>query len=75
MQNTRTAMTRMVKVVFQYRHQTETDTLYMTQMEFLNLSKRLFEKIGILKINSIKYDLTMVQTIEIHFLGDQEVIV
>lgn len=75
MKKTYLTTSRMVKIIFHYKNKTETDTLYMNQNEFVDISKRLFEKIGVLKVNSVRYDLTMVRVIEIHFVGDQETIV
>ncbi|QUH21905.1 hypothetical protein [Alkaliphilus sp. B6464] len=61
---------KMVQVTFHYRHDKEPDTFTITQNEFIDISKRIFEKIGIIKIQQNKYDLTMITRIEIEFFTD-----
>lgn len=66
---------KMVKLVFHYKNGKSPDTLVMTQNEFVELSKRIFEKIGIIKIKGYRYDLTMIRAIELEFLTSEEIIV
>lgn len=65
---------KLVKVTFHYRHNKEPDVLNMTQREFADIAKRIFEKKGIIRIDDNRYDLTMINKIEIEFYSDFVVI-